>query len=212
MPPSLHIYLLGNFTVISGSTPLTTVNKPRLQQLLAYLVLHQDAPQPRDRLAFLLWPDSPETQARTNFRNLAHLLRRALPDSDKFMLLEGPTVQWRADALFTLDVADFGNYLKKARQAEKVGNIAEVIVTLRSAVELYKGDLLPDCYEEWVLREREQLREEYVEALERLILLLEGEGDFLVATGYAQRLLRYDPLREATYRHLMRLYWTAGER
>ena len=36
--------------------------------LLAYLLFHRDTPQPRQHLAFLLWPDSSESQARTNLR------------------------------------------------------------------------------------------------------------------------------------------------
>ncbi|MDQ4108628.1 MAG: hypothetical protein M3138_07480, partial [Actinomycetota bacterium] len=44
----------------------------RGQSLLAYLLLHDDAPQSRQRLAFLLWPDSGEGQARTNLRHLLH--------------------------------------------------------------------------------------------------------------------------------------------
>ena len=57
----------------------------RAESLLAYLLLHREAPQPRQRLAFLLWPDSTEPQARTNLRHLLHNLRRALPDPDRFL-------------------------------------------------------------------------------------------------------------------------------
>src|SRR5260370_1310896 len=46
------------------------VNIPRLQSLLAYLVLHRTAPQARSHLAFLLWPDSSEAQAHSNLRQL----------------------------------------------------------------------------------------------------------------------------------------------
>ena len=51
----------------------------RLQSLLAYLVLHRATSVSRQRLAFLLYPDSTEEQARTNLRNLVYLLRKALP-------------------------------------------------------------------------------------------------------------------------------------
>ncbi len=43
----------------------------RAESLLAFLLLHRDAPQPRQRLAFLVWPDSGEEQARTNLRHPA---------------------------------------------------------------------------------------------------------------------------------------------
>ncbi len=61
MSPILHIYLLGGFRLVSDDTPVTTITVPRLQSLLAYLILHRDAPQHRSHLAFHLWPDSTET-------------------------------------------------------------------------------------------------------------------------------------------------------
>ena len=44
---------------------------------------------------------------------------------------------------------------------------------LRRAVELYRGDLLPSCYDDWIAPERERLRRAYAAALERLIALAE---------------------------------------
>ena len=64
--PTLHIRLLGELSLVFGDAPVTAVNTARLQSLLAYLVLHRDAPQSRQHVAFLLWPDSSEEQARTN--------------------------------------------------------------------------------------------------------------------------------------------------
>ena len=84
MPAPLHIQLLGDFRLSAGAAPLTTVAAPRLQALLAYLLLHHAAPQPRRQVAFLLWPDSGEPQALTNLRSLLLLLRRALPDADRY--------------------------------------------------------------------------------------------------------------------------------
>src|SRR2546429_5417746 len=48
---------------------VTSVDMPRLQSLLAYLVLHCAAPLPRAHLAYLMWPDSTDAQALTNLRN-----------------------------------------------------------------------------------------------------------------------------------------------
>src|SRR5437763_1203039 len=62
---SLSIQLLGAFELLWDGVPITTVDWPRLQSLLAYLVLHATAPQSRTHLAFLLWPDSSEAQAHT---------------------------------------------------------------------------------------------------------------------------------------------------
>ncbi len=205
----LHIQLLGEFRLVSGERPVTTVDWPRLQSLLAYLVLHSTAPQSRTHLAFLLWPDSTEAQAHTNLRHLVYRLRHALLDADAFLHIEKQTLQWRPDAPWTLDVADFERAVAQAEQAEKQTSTR---LALEQAVDLYRGDLLPGCYDEWVLSERERLRHLLLGALEQLTLLLEQERDLPAAIRTAQRLLRNDPLHEAAYRHLMRLYAGSGDR
>ncbi len=210
--PTLHIQLLGDFRLAYGDTPLTSIESARLQSLLAYLVLHRRAPQPRHHLAFLLWPDSSEAQARTNLRYLLHQLRRALPDVDMFLCAKGMTLQWRTDAPFTLDATDLEGAMAQADQAEQTGKQVEMQMALEKAVALYQDDLLLSCYDDWILPERERLRQLFIEALERLILLLENKRDYSKAIRYAQRLLQHDPLHEATYRHLMRLHALSGDR
>ena len=71
MSPTLRIHLLGDFLLVSGEAPVP-MPVARAQSLLAYLLLHRDAPQGRSHLAFLLWPDSTEAQAHTNLRKLLY--------------------------------------------------------------------------------------------------------------------------------------------
>jgi predicted ATPase/DNA-binding SARP family transcriptional activator len=164
--------------------------------------LHRHAPQSRRYLAFLFWPDSSESQARTNLRYLLHALRQALPDADCFIHLEAQTVQWNLESPFTADVVEF----------EAVAAQASDSIALRRAVELYTGPLLPGCYDDWIQPERERLQERFIEVLEQLILILEQENNPRAAIHFAERLLHLDPLREGTYRQLMRLYAQRGDR
>ena len=48
---ALRIQLLGDFQLLQDGVPNTAINQPRLQALLAYLVLHRHAPQSRQRLS-----------------------------------------------------------------------------------------------------------------------------------------------------------------
>src|SRR5215467_7737474 len=96
-PPVLEMRLLGDFALRIGDTPLPPIGSARAQSLLVYLLLHRAAPQPRDRIAFILWPDSTEVQARTNLRHVLHDLRRALPNADQFLRITQRTIQWRND-------------------------------------------------------------------------------------------------------------------
>jgi len=94
-PPAARARLLGPVHLRLDDQPLPPLNSARAESLLAYLLLHRDAPQPRQRLAFLLWPGSTEGQAQTNLRKVLHNLRRALPDADRLMEI-GPRARVRA--------------------------------------------------------------------------------------------------------------------
>lgn len=188
------------------------IDSPRIQALLAYLLLHRGAPVSRQQLAYLFWPDSSDQQARTNLRQLLHRLRRELPEADRCLHIAGASLQWQSDAPVRLDVADFEAALAAASEATGAGVSDRALATLQEAVNLYHGDLLPDCYDEWVLAERERLRQHYVAALSQLTSLLESIEKYDQAITYARRLLAQDDLQEKGYRQLMRLYALAGNR
>lgn len=208
----LNVSLLGDFCIRHNETPVTDVDTPRLQSLLAYLLLHRGSPQPRAHLAFLFWPDTTEAQARTNLRNLLHHLRHALPEAESYIDARVQTLQWRSDTPFFLDVADFETALDQTEQAIRAGNTAAVREVLERAVTLYKGDLLPSCYDDWIIPQREELRRAYLCTSERLVRLLEEQRDYPAAIRYAQRLLQHDPVHEATHRRLIRLHALNGDR
>src|SRR6185312_7093479 len=109
--------------------------------MLAYLLLHRDAPQPRQQLAYLFWPDATETQARNNLRQALHQLRHTLPDADRFLHGDIHTVRWRDDAPFSLDVADFEHALARAHTAEQLSDPGAWQGALEEAVDLYRADL-----------------------------------------------------------------------
>ena len=203
----LRIRLLGGLDLRQDEVALPPLGSARAESLLAFLLLHQEAPQPRQHLAFLLWPDSSEGQARTNLRHLLHVLRRALLEPDRFLEVTPRTLRWRPDAPCWLDVAAFDAAVARSER-EPGGSEA----ALSEAVELYAGDLLQGSYDEWLAEERERLRQRYLQALERLVELLEARGDLPAATRRAERLLREDPLREPTYQALMRLHDARGDR
>lgn len=201
-PSILSIRLLGGFHLSYQGEAVNTVNTTRLQSLLTYLVLHKEAPIPRQQVAFLFWPDSSEAQARTNLRNLLHGLRAALPHSDHYLFADKHSLHWRPSKAFSLDVDNFSSLASDTASLQD----------LKVAVTTYTGDLLPDCYDDWIQPVRERLQQSYLTALEKLLVSLADGGQPREALEYAQVLLRYDPIREETYRHLMRLHAQLGDR
>lgn len=175
--------LLGAFQLILNDRPVI-LGQARLEELLAWLALRPDVPTPRAEIAFQFWPDSSEKQARTNLRKLLVLLRRRLPEPDAYLQIQRQHLQWRTDAPCTVDAIDFRSELSAAKTAD---NPSTACQHLENAVVLYTGELLPGCYNDWIIPVRERLRQAYLEALDRLVDLLERQRDYEAAVSYAQR-------------------------
>jgi len=121
-------------------------------------------------------------------------------------------LQWRTAAPFTLDVADFNFALAQAEQSNRMNNTASTREALQQAVALYRGDLLPSCYDDWILPVREELRQAYLDSLGQLVRILEIQRDYPAAIHIAERMLRHDPLDEEVVRRLIRLHALNGDR
>ena len=211
----LQLNLLGPFRLLCDGRPVAGFEQARLQHLLAYLVLHRAAPVSRQQLAFAFWPDTTDPQALKNLRTLLTRLRSALsgalqetlPGADRLIDVSPHTLQWVQDESLAVDVVEFERCTAQAgREPDSPAS------SLSSAVALYSGDLLPDCYDDWVLPFRDELRKAYGESLERLALLLEERREYGSALQAARRLLQHDPLHEEAYHHLMRLHLALGDR
>jgi predicted ATPase/DNA-binding SARP family transcriptional activator len=190
--------------VTCGDQAITTVNTNRLHSLLAYLALHGEAS--REQLAFLLWPDSAESQARTNLRQLLYHLRRALPADCCPLVSDNHTVEWQRGPACTVDVLEFEAALSEAAAARARSDAAAERQALEGAARLYQDDLLPALYDDWLGARREQYRRQLAHALGRLARLSEQQADYPSAILHAERLVALDALNESHYQLLIRLH------
>jgi len=196
------------FQTLRISTPdgrILDLGSPTTRSLLAYLILHRAQPIDRRRLAFLFWPRGTESAARRNLRQYLHRIRRALEPVDptgEWVLADGNHIQFNPKISLWLDVQAF------RRDAHPDASLVE----LQAAVSLYVGDLLEDLYEDWCETERQNLRQIYLSALERLVLELQKNGQFELALQYALKWVAVEPLDEGAHRLLMGLYTFKGER
>jgi predicted ATPase/DNA-binding SARP family transcriptional activator len=203
----LRIQLLDEFRLLMDGRLPISLNKPRQQALLAYLLLHRHAPQPRQQVAFCFWPDSTEGQAYTNLRKLYFQLRQALPQADCFLVADSQTIGWDATAPYTLDVAELDEALDHLEASETPD-----LALVEQVMKLYRGELLPNCFDDWILPLRRSLHERVVNTLEKAIDGLEVQQEYEAGLRCAEHLLRLDPLHELTYRRLIRLRALKGDR
>jgi DNA-binding SARP family transcriptional activator len=196
-PARLTVRLLGGVEIILDGHRLRAFNSLRLQRFLALIALRRDV-QHRSRLAFELWPDSDERQARTNLRKLLHDFRHSLPDTDEFVEIDNKIVRWIPTGPADVDVLRF-------RDALAAGD-------LELAARVYSGDLLPACYDDWVLDERAELRAEAYGAFMRLTEETAGRNDHNATIRYAQRIIDLEPTDEAAVRIQMEAHLALGNR
>jgi predicted ATPase/DNA-binding SARP family transcriptional activator len=197
----LRIYLLGSFQVLAEDEPLKFSTLPKTLPLWAYLLLNP-APIARDQLAALFWPASEPVDARSKLRRHLHDLRRALPPEEQgqpWLLADNSTIRWNAAAPAWLDVVEFEQAAADPQR-------------LARAVALYRGDLLPGLYDDWIFFYRERLRNRFLDALSHLVQQAHAQADYAQAIAYAQQILHHDPLREETVRTLMTLRHESGDR
>ncbi len=206
----LQLNVLGDFKVSHAGQVITTISGTRQQALLTFMALHYGAPQTRQHVAFQLWPDSSESQAKHNLRKALYHLRHTFSAIEHYWQIDARTISWRAETPCTVDVVEFE---QKLAQADTLAaDAAAQQVCLTEAVALYGGDLLPTCYDDWITPERERLHHLYQKALVQAAQLAERRRDYSAAIHHANELLRLDPLHEAAYGRVMRLHMLNQDR
>jgi DNA-binding SARP family transcriptional activator len=205
--PPLKLWLLGEFRAEFNHNPIQAIDSPRLQSFFAYLILHHKIPISKQQLAGLFWPETDENQARTNLRRLMFRLRRAWSGFNQYLTSTGNTLQWKPEQPFWCDVYQFHQH---AQEAKRGFVKAERYELLKKAAALFKGELFPGCYEDWIIPERDECQRLFLSVMDELIRIAEGRGDYISGINFAEQLLGNDPLYEPAYMALMRMHLQNG--
>lgn len=209
MSGGLEIKLFGVFMAERDGKPLDRLPSRKVRDLLAYLLLNRRTPRAREQMAALFWPELDGDKARHCLNTALWRLRGALnPLEDRdhpYLRVDAQTIGFNTASTFRLDVAEFESRCTLAEQLGSEGQDQQMAL-YQQAVDLYGGDLLTDCYEDWCLVERERLQCLYLKALGQLLAHHMRRREHEAAIACAQRILTCDPLREKVHRDLIRLY------
>ncbi|MBN1922281.1 MAG: AAA family ATPase [Anaerolineae bacterium] len=194
----LSARLFGGLHLTCDGIPPPPISNATVRSLLAYLLTYRDRSHTRDLLAGTFWPDLPDDLARRRLSQALWLIRKSL--GPHFQLdTESAGVRLAPDMPLALDIADF------ERLAACPATNENALAAWLAAVGLCRGDFLAGYYEDWVLFERERLRERLLELLGQLTNALKARGDYERALTIARRLVAEDSWREAAHREVMRL-------
>jgi DNA-binding SARP family transcriptional activator len=165
------------------------------QRLIAFLALHP-RPLTRAYIAGSLWLDKTDDRATSNLRSAlwrTHGFGERLIRASRTHIQLAPGVY--------VDVAEIDAV---ARQM-LAGRLEPA-----TDAQLFRGELLPDWYDEWVVIERERLRQLCLNALEQLSLSWLGKGSPALAIDAAFAAVAAEPLRESAHRVLVEAHLAAG--
>ena len=197
MASSPRLTLLGGLTLTYEGAELTLPFSA--QRLIAFLAVQPRAFL-RSRVASCLWPDSSEVRASASLRSALWRLQRpgvplVLSTASHLRLAEGVGVDTR-------EVVD---------RARRLMNRSLPCPQQDLAPAPLMGEFLPDWSgDEWVLVERERLRQLCLHALESLCERLQDLGRHGEAIEAALAAVRGEPLRESARRVLIAVHLEEG--
>ncbi len=184
-----RVRLLAGFHLEQDGQALCTPHS--LQGVVAFLGVRGRSS--RAEVAGTLWPDVPEAKARASLR----------------------TVLWRLHRLTDVPLVEGRDVLALSSAAHV--DVQAFVVDARCALDgrdgVYRGspmsslagmgELLPGWYEDWVLFERERLRQLQMHALEAIAQRLTRAQRYAEAIEAALAAVRLEPLRESATRTLI---------
>jgi DNA-binding SARP family transcriptional activator len=200
---TFNIYLLGQFKLQTNDHPIELPSRPA-QSLLAYLALNAGVSHRREKLASLLWPEATESNARNYLRQALWRIRKSLQSaslsSEDYLLLSDISLTFNHQSDYWLDAEQ----LLHATEPQPLETLTE---TLR----LYRGELLPGFYDEWVVLERERLQTAYHQKMNLLLesLIQSSKWDETLHWGEQWIRLGYSP--EPAFRALMKAHAGLGD-
>jgi non-specific serine/threonine protein kinase len=194
------IRLLGAIDIRVHGQPIPPLRSRAGLWLLALLILRHPRPVERDWLAGTLWPDTDPTKGLQNLRQRLSELRRALG-------AEGRRLLTPSARTLSLDLEGAEVDLLEFDAALVRGDA----LSLKQAVERYRGELLEGCSAEWIHTERRRREEDLLTMLERLAGQASADREPGVAACYLRRVIEIDLLRESAHRALMQALADDGD-
>lgn len=191
------IFLLGEPYVVQGGQRYVVPEGCR--RLLAFVALQRGRVD-RRRAAGSLWPEGSEDRASGNLRSTLWRLRGAgilVLESDKCSLFLRERTTTDLDALCL-----WADRLIDGTCTEVDMRVPEWTTTL--------AELLPGWYDEWVIFERERIRQRLLHALEVLSKVLRTSDRYGEAIDAAMEAVAVEPLRESAHRALAEAHLAEG--
>jgi DNA-binding SARP family transcriptional activator len=191
----LSLCLFGGFSLRWDDAGL--VLPLQVQRLVALVAVRRSVR--REEASGTLWPEAPRARAAARLRSVLWRLGRSG---------QGVVASSNGQLQLADDVdLDLSNWLEVAlRILDRPEAVAGVdLATVRA-----RGELLPGWYDDWLLLERERIRQLQLHVLEAVAEHRLGTGSYAGALEFALRALGMDETRESAHRLVIRIHLAEG--
>jgi DNA-binding SARP family transcriptional activator len=195
----LRLTLVEGFSLCRGTQE---IGMPASGQRLIALLALKDRPVGRFYVAGTLWPEYSTERSLADLRTALWRVNQ----SCEHLISATPSLL-RLDEGIEIDVRNLVAFARLLTGDADLSRPTDLdMMSLSGLV----GDLLPDWYDDWLLDERERLRQTRLHALERLARLLSASGRHADAIQAALAAIRLEPLRETAHRTLIEIHLAEG--
>lgn len=198
----LRVTTFGGLRLYFGGDREVRLSTRKTAALVAYLCMNAGRRLPRESLRGLLWADKSESHARHSLSQALSEARRAF--GDDLIQTDGQAI-WIDAARVWVDAAELSRLVSE-----------KTLSSLDRAEALYQGDFLAfgeldqERFDDWLLGERERLRQVAQRGLATALALRAGEMDAERRLSTARAILALDPFDEPAHCALMQAYAEQG--
>jgi DNA-binding SARP family transcriptional activator len=213
----IRVYLFGRFEARCDRRQVPGMRARKVQEFLSYLLLSKQRQIQREKLADRLWQHVDSTYAKKYLRQALWQLQRAYEaeagaEDGRLLAVDQDWIGVQGDAPLWVDARELERAYESAIEAPPGELVPLLRERLRSAVSLYRGELLEGWYYDWCVYHRDTYRSMYLSLLHHLMVDAEATANSEAGLVYGRRALQEDRASERTHALMMRLHHMSGDR
>lgn len=213
-----QIYTLGKFDILENGQSLVMANaaSKKIWELYKFMLTHRDQIFTPEALLDQLWVSESYNDPRGTLRRQMHRLRQALDESADdacTIVFSNGYYRWSDEAeTYEIDADLFERNVNAALNHETEGNVEAALNAYLNAIELYKGDYLPDLIDNhWVFSVRYHYRRVYLKAVIGAVKLLRQLNNFDAIISICNRAMKIDVYEEPFHIYYMEALASKGD-
>ena len=205
----VRIYMLGGFKIAFGKAQISDQEKrtSKILKLLQYLIVHMHRLIPQSELIDVFCDGEAMRNPGNSLRTMIYRARSLLATAgfelaDDMIISKSGGYTWNSNIPYIVDVDEFEQLYETTITSSITKEHLDVLLR---AVEIYKGDFLPDSAgESWVMPLGRRYRSMYIICVHKALKLLIEDNRSEEAERLCADALRVDPFDEKILEYRLR--------